>query len=111
MASVINGNKTTEKDCYFEIKSILGDLSFESLNKAQKIFDEALRNGVWQNPMGENGCSYETYELSLEKNYCILSTDLIQSSREALSDASASSQSSSFAVFSPLVFTKVLPKK
>lgn len=74
----------SEKDYYYIIKANLRNPTEESVNKAQEIYDRGLEDGIWECPLGNIGCSFDTYQKS-EGNYAVAAQKAIQVARTYLS--------------------------
>ncbi len=74
----------SEKDYYDLIKANLKNPTQESVDRAQEIFNRALDDGIWESPLGNTGCSYDTYVKS-DGNYAVAARKAIQVARTYLS--------------------------
>jgi hypothetical protein len=73
----------TEQDYYKLIQYTLSNPTVENVAKAQNYYDLALEKCIWNSPLGDMGCSFETHMRSAG-NYAIMSQRMIESAREAL---------------------------
>ena len=75
----------SEKDYYDIIRAHLKKPTEASVAIALKIYGDALDRGVWESPLGNIGCSYDTYVKS-KGNYAVAAQKAIQAARLALSE-------------------------